>query len=195
MRVSKRPSNVKKHTWIARWRGLARMRNRLLPAKHVSRMIATSSTQVGEGQWRKHEQVENDASVECQTRSIVEDGESIWPERFPSKRVDQLRREFGSMFYLLYMNSVGDPELVDFDIELVREFKYVQDGEALEFLEDAQDGFLVKKLKDKGSAVDQMPSLRGMKLDKDTWSLVFAGMEKGRGEFFKYREGPVRLRG
>ena len=72
------------------------------------------------------EETPPDYSVEVLIRKILEpdsngDPRPIWPERFPPDRIEQLRKEFGSMFFLLYMNEASDPNLVDFDIPQVRE--------------------------------------------------------------------------
>lgn len=87
--------------------------------------------------------LDNDPSVEVVVRSIVEAGVPIYPEGFTLEKVDQLRREFGTLFPLLYMNSASDPDLVDFDINDVREFELVD--QTLVFSEDERDTALIKR--------------------------------------------------
>ena len=44
--------------------------------------------------------LDSDPTVEPIVRSIVEDGEPIWPEHFNHKKIDQLKKEFGSYYWL-----------------------------------------------------------------------------------------------
>jgi hypothetical protein len=130
--------------------------------------------------------IDNDSTVDVSARAIIENGKPIWPERFSHERIEQLRREFGSMFYLLYMNSAADPELTDFDLELLRHFEFVADGRELEFSEDERDARLAELI-EQGVEVKQ-PPLRGQKFTAKTWQLYF-GQEHGRGEFLRLKYG------
>ena len=68
-----------------------------------------------------------DPSVDYVVRSVVEDGEPIYPEVFSLDDIKRLEREFGVMFPLLYMNNIGHPELVDFNEGDLRFFDEAQD--------------------------------------------------------------------
>lgn len=87
--------------------------------------------------------IDNDDSVVHIIRAAVENGVPIYPEMFTMEKIDQLRREFGIMFPLLYMNSAADPDLVDFDMEALREFQFV--GGSLLFESDERDALLAKR--------------------------------------------------
>jgi hypothetical protein len=90
--------------------------------------------------------IEKDPSVEvndAQYHRIIRDGNILWPEKYSMEDIEQLQREHGANFYLLYLNSAADPELTDFDMSLVRDFK-VKDG-CVWFEEDARDERLLKK--------------------------------------------------
>jgi transcription termination factor Rho len=52
-----------------------------------------------------------DPTVAVKIRSIIENNEPIWKGKVTREYVDALRKEYGAMFYLLYMNSAADPEL------------------------------------------------------------------------------------
>lgn len=132
------------------------------------------------------ESFDADYTVDVHVRSIVEDGECIYPEKFSLQResgkiaVVDLQKEHGSMFPLLYMNSATDPSLVDFDMEDVREFKWF--GDELEFEEDERDALLREKMRAPAPPPPQADAMRGMKLNKDTYDLVFA-----RNEYMRLR--------
>lgn len=90
--------------------------------------------------------MDNDPSVEVsppEYRKIINDGKILWPEKYSLEDIDQLRNEHGSNFYLLYLNSAADPELTDFDMELVRSF--ILQGGMIMFDEDERDGVLEKR--------------------------------------------------
>ena len=129
--------------------------------------------------------IDNDPSVDVDIRAIVEEGKCIWSERFNSAKVEQLMKEYGSLFYLLYMNSVADPSLTDFNIDLIRDFKFINDGQHIEYTEDERDNWLVKKATD-GSLEAEKPPPRGQLLNGDTWSLVF-GKGDGRKEWMRLK--------
>ncbi len=89
----------------------------------------------------------NDPTVEVNTdwREIVVGGELIYPVNSRDQYTDfgkpgaieQLQRQHGAMFWLLYMNSVGDSNLVDFNEADLRGFE-LRDG-VLWFTEDDRD--------------------------------------------------------
>lgn len=107
-------------------------------------------------------EVQKDPTVECLVRSIVEDGKPIYPEVFTLELVERLKEAHGSMFWLIYMNSVDNPELVDFS---PLDFRYYH----------SLDGFVVPQ-----------PDRRDMQLerDKEGWrrqSVGEGGDERFRG--------------
>jgi hypothetical protein len=131
---------------------------------------------------------QNDPTVEIELRAIIEDGKPIWPERFDQPRIDQLHREFGSTFFLLYMNSANDPNLVDFNMDDVRECGFEIGGEGekwLTFEEDMRDAFLIEAIEE----VEIKPPPKGSMLNADTWKAVFGDVEHGRGEYMRLKYG------
>jgi hypothetical protein len=145
------------------------------------------------------EEVGPDLSVEYKKRSILEpvidsagnqtgDLIPIWPERFPPERIDQLRSEFGSMFYLLYMNEASDPNLVDFDMNRVRQFELGgTTGSDIIFDIEERDTYLEERVKAKPEDVEEVkkpPS--GLPLNAATWEMHFG---KGRGEYMRLKYG------
>ena len=145
------------------------------------------------------EEVGPDLSVEYKKRSILEpviddkgnmtgDLEPIWPERFPPERIDQLRNEFGSMFYLLYMNEASDPNLVDFDMNRVRQFELGgAAGNEIIFDTEKRDAYLEERMKapaHEQEEVKKPPS--GLPLNADTWDMHFG---KGRGHYMRLKYG------
>ena len=87
--------------------------------------------------------IAEDPSVDYVVRSIVEDGETIYPEVFALEDVKRLEREFGVMFPLLYMNNVGHPDLVDFNETDLRFFRFEDD--VLVYDDDPRDEILVRR--------------------------------------------------
>jgi hypothetical protein len=125
-----------------------------------------------------YDDIKRDPTVECVVRSIVEGGESLWPEEFPAERIAQLQAEFGSMFPLLYMNSTSDPELVDFDVGAVRSAVVERDRIVIE--EDSRDEELRRAL-DPDAAIPRTP-LAGKPLS----ALWTEGTPRDRYVRFKY---------
>lgn len=126
--------------------------------------------------------IDNDPTVEYLIRSIVEEGMSIWPERFDEKRVEQLKREFGTMFWLLYMNSAANPELTDFDVDQIRTY-FIENGEYLIFDEDENDVLLTEKWK--RQPLTKPSAVPGTRLN-DNWDNIVG---RGRGEYFRIKYG------
>ena len=118
----------------------------------------------------------NDPSVEVMVRSVVENGEPIYPEMFSMDKVAQLQKEFGVLFPLLYMNSAADPTLVDFDVQMLRSFTIV-DGK-LRFREDERDLALVERMRMPESIA--VPT--GARLGPRTWQSIYVP-----GEGFRLR--------
>jgi hypothetical protein len=91
--------------------------------------------------------IDKDPSVELNdTRfhRIINDGKILWPEKYALADIEQLQLEHGSNFYLLYLNSAADPELTDFDTDLIRDFRII--GDSIVFDEDERDIILAKKV-------------------------------------------------
>ena len=123
--------------------------------------------------------MQTDPSVDCITRSIVEDGVPIWPEQISLKHVSDLRKEYGSLFHLLYMNNAGDPELTDFPDSELR--YYTIDGENLIVEEDDRD--LVLHDREKAPDRPSPDGLRGTPLTPEVYALEFSGRE----EYFRFK--------
>jgi len=99
---------------------------------------------------------QTDPSVEYIVRSIIEDGTPIW-EHITLSEIDRLRKEYGPLFHLLYMNSAADPELTDFHPEMLRFYKI--DGGVLAFDEDERDVVLA----DRESPAPARPAPEGLR--------------------------------
>lgn len=128
------------------------------PDKSVEFVIGT--------RWAVHDLysyiMQNDPTVSYLIRSIIEDGKTIYPEAFSMETVDRLRKEFGIMFALLYMNNIGDPDLVDFTEEELRFFA-LTDG-ICSYDEDIRDTTM-EKHREAMSAAVVFP--RGRMLDEE----------------------------
>lgn len=127
---------------------------------------------------------QNDETVTIIKRSVVEDGEVIYPTKFSLQpeygkhSIDQLHKEHGIMFYLLYMNSAADPELVDFDIEQLR--YYAMSGDAIVFEESDVDAKIMDKLNAPAPEMPDVPS--GTRLTAETYDIL-----RARGEYLRFR--------
>ena len=127
---------------------------------------------------------ERDPTVEILTKSMFwtdEGGERhiLWPERYTWEDIDQLKSEYGRMFWLLFMNDPFDPSITDFDLEKVR--KYSLKGDKLTFYEDSRDEKLVKK----AEAEDEAPPPSvGMPLNSATYESLFP---EGRREYLMHK--------
>lgn len=92
--------------------------------------------------------IDNDPSVEVSdpsVRRIIDNGKILWPEKYTQADVEQLQREHGSNFYLLYLNTPADPSLVDFDTTLIRDFQIINNK--IVFDHDERDLILERRLK------------------------------------------------
>jgi len=110
-----------------------------------------------------HDIMQHDPSVEVRVRSIIENGEYIWPTKVNAAKIDALKREHGAMFYLLYMNSAADPELTDFHADSLRRFWI--EGDEIVFDEDGRDQVIAKRSAPVEVAPVVVPDLRGRKLN------------------------------
>ncbi len=130
-----------------------------------------------------------DATMDIDIRAIIEDGKTIWPERFNEERIAQLRREHGSMFYLLYMNTAADASLTDFNLQILRPFTFIEtpDGMAIDFAENDLDVALVNRIKRGEGPAIEPPAPRGQHLTPKTWGTVFGEGKHGRGEWMRLK--------
>lgn len=89
--------------------------------------------------------IKTDPSVDVEVRSIVEDGAPIWPEQISMDYIEALKKDHGSMFWLLYMNSAADPELTDFH---EKDFRYYTVNDLGQFVleEDRRDAIIANRL-------------------------------------------------
>jgi hypothetical protein len=76
--------------------------------------------------------IDTDPSVEIidkKFHQIITNGKILWPEKHTVDSIEWLREYYkkNGMFYLLYMNNASDPSLVDFNLDMVRDFKFIKD--------------------------------------------------------------------
>lgn len=132
---------------------------------------------------------DNDLSVEVideKYHAIIKDGVILWPERITHAFIEEKIREYGSMYFLLYLNSAADPSLTDFDLTLIRAFTF-RDGKIV-FDEDQRDSYLEEKLMQGGKQeviVTPAPR-RGIAFNSANYDSI---VPKGRGEFFRLKYG------
>lgn len=91
-----------------------------------------------------YDEIKRDPSVQVVVRAAIEDGEPIFPERLPRPVLDQLQKELGTLFPLLYMNTAADPSLTDFHREDFRWFTL--EGTQLVFGQDQRDLLLAERV-------------------------------------------------
>lgn len=104
--------------------------------------------------------IAEDPLVEYIVRSVIENGELIYPEHFTWAGIEHLKATLGPLFSLLYMNNVGDPSLVDFQMDQLRFFQLVD--EIVEYDIDPRDAILEQRY---GSGKKAPIIVRGSKLD------------------------------
>lgn len=111
--------------------------------------------------------IDNDPSVTVMVRMVVENGQPIFPEQFPQRRIDQLQTELAGRFFLLYMNTAVDPSLSEFDVEDLRYYTLQQATKDLHFEDDPRD--VAIQAQD-----DPLPPPLpiGVPLNKDTYDLM-----------------------
>jgi len=125
---------------------------------------------------------ERDPSVECITRSIVENGTAIWPEQFTPDVIEQLRRDHGTRFYLFYMNNANNPELVDFSVDDLRWFE-LSGGTEVVFEEDSRDVSLAKRMQRRVRDDSTSERFRGQPFNAKNIREIFSGRE----EYFRLK--------
>jgi hypothetical protein len=110
--------------------------------------------------------IESDPSVETMVRAMVENGRTIYPERFAIEPqagracLADLQKQFGVLFPLLYMNNASDVQLVDFDATAIRYYDLIED--ALCFAGDDRDAQLTQRATDPPAP----PVERGKRLER-----------------------------
>jgi len=127
-----------------------------------------------------YDDIQKDDSVAVIVRAIVEDGVPILPERIDMETVARLKREFGVLFPLLFMNSAADPELTDFDITLLRHFHI--EGDNIVFDDDDRDGIISDSLNAPPPIQPDVP--RGARLNRETYDII-----KARTEYLRFKVG------
>ena len=130
---------------------------------------------------------ENDPTVESLEKSIfwtddAGDRHILWPERYTWENLDELKSQYGRMFWLLFMNDPFDPEITDFDLNKVRRYE-VKDDKAI-FNTDKRDEQLARKLEIMSTPVAEAS---GLPLNSKTYDSLFP---TGRREFLmqKWKE-------
>ncbi len=123
-------------------------------------------------------------------RSMISGGEMIWPEKFSlhtmkdkegnvlKEGIEDLKKQFGSLFPLLYMNDASDPDLVDFDMSLVRQFE-LKDGMFI-YSEDLRDTLLAKESNIGSPGLPEGATM-------STQQVYDEFLKHGRGEYMRLR--------
>lgn len=117
--------------------------------------------------------LQEDPTVDYVVRSIIEDGKPIYPEVFDLEGIDQLRKQAGVRFALIYMNSVGDPSLVDFSEDYLRFFD--SDGSVLTYGDDIRDVSIERKIHFVRNSVNAPPP--GTPLTAENVDAYYSGKE------------------
>jgi hypothetical protein len=131
--------------------------------------------------------MQNSPEIQFNTkwRSMVEDGEIIYPEKFGYEgAIASLQAEHGVMFPLLYMNSIGDSTLTDFSESDLR--FYTLEGGEIEFEETDLDAKLVVDM-NMPARKTQIDELRGQPLDAMSYALLRRNNFRVRGNNFRVR--------
>lgn len=128
--------------------------------------------------------MDDDPTVEVLIRRIIEHDKPIWPERINQRFIDQKKKEYGTLFWLLYMNSPTSSELVDFDIDRVRPYTLV--GDTITFDETEDDIALEEKWRHVPAPPPSLPPRTEITLNADAWGEYFA---RRRGGFVRLRYG------
>lgn len=174
-----------------RWRENARA----LLSNQMSDLEFTSTTK-----WAVEDVVtacEKDPTVEVNLdwREVVSGGNVIYPTtsrgdmKFGAPgTIEQLQRQHGAMFWLLYMNNVGDSNLVDFSAADLREFE-LRDG-MIVINEDDRDAGLATAMRSAVGGGDEPPNGgRGMTL---TEYLDWQDQHRNSGKVEKQRMEYIR---
>jgi hypothetical protein len=138
--------------------------------------------------------IDHDPSVDVigkEFHAIIRDGKILWPERITEEFIEQKRSEYGSLYYLLYLNTAADPSLTDFNMEMVRNFE-IRDG-GYWFEEDEKDVLLLRKrerafeqISEEQMMAEKMRRLpgRGTKMNSGFFSEL---LEENRGVMLNFK--------
>lgn len=140
--------------------------------------------------------ITNDPTVEVYHRRAIEDGKPILPEAFTMEQFERMQQpsELGpAMFALLMMNDATDPELVDFDLAMLRSCRVVDDGKYIEYDEGEMDMVLQENFSAARENLALLgagppPPKRGTQYQSDVTA------ESLREDFFRDREQFVPTR-
>ena len=111
-----------------------------------------------------YDEWQKDPSVQVMLRSLIEGGESIWPERYPMEVIERLRQEDGDvLFSMMRMNKSVRSGFTALNWEQLREYRII--GDSIAFKEADEDSALAEAKKKRG-----MPAMafapRGQMLSK-----------------------------
>lgn len=81
--------------------------------------------------------IDHDPLMNVEVRGAIEDGAVIYPEAFSLDKLDRLRKEFGNLYPLLYLNTPVGAGVTDFDTAELRQ--YTIHGRKITFTEDLRD--------------------------------------------------------
>lgn len=96
-----------------------------------------------------HDNIQRGGRVHIFKKALIENGECIYPKfdvelngrmttfGFDDTKIEALKKEFGVLFPLMYMNNAFDPSLTDFSEDMIRYFT-IEDG-CICFDEDERD--------------------------------------------------------
>jgi len=108
--------------------------------------------------------IDNDPTVHQYVRSLLENGQSIFPELFPTEYVkNHMRKAYGHMFPLLYMNDPRDASLIDFPEAKLRFYTWNKDY--LEYEEDERDNQILELMTTPEDAEEAPRVPRGTEMD------------------------------
>lgn len=124
--------------------------------------------------------IENDPLMDVEIRSAIEEGTVIYPEAFSLEKLDRLRKEFGVLYPLLYLNTAVGAGVTDFDMADLRYYEIR--GRSITFKEDESDLILDQRAQREPDAPEQAPS--------PTTGEVDVGHPGSRLAWFRSKYGP-----
>ena len=119
--------------------------------------------------------------VKTLVRSIVEDGKIILPVDHDWEGIERMKKKYGPLYQLMYMNNPFDPELTDFAESDLREYT-VNEGGKFTLGEDHRDALLADRL---NAPPPPPPDLTGTRLSQVRDELF----GQGKDEFLRLRYG------
>lgn len=127
----------------------------------------------------EHDNIEKGGKVWVYKKGLIEDGRCIFPKftvemngveeefGFDEDGIEALRKEFGTLFPLMYMNTPHDASLTDFSEEQIRFFHVV--GDKILFQEDERDLMLANM--EQGPMIPTS-HMKGQPLNEDTYAFL-----------------------